>query len=97
MSRIVTLKSRVSCSVWYVATQTTPVRPIGNVEPDGGAQTTVASLPIHLALTSNVTTRPLGPVASALTCVGIVQSQSGGSDAASGAAKPAMTSTSRRR
>jgi hypothetical protein len=97
VSRIVTRKSRVSCSVWYVAWQTTVVCAMGNVEPEGGTQTTVASLPCHLAVTLNVTTRPSGPVASRLRLFGIVQFQSGGSDAACGTAKPAMTRTSRRR
>ena len=47
-------------------------------EPDGGVQVTVAALPFHVALTSNDTTRPSGPVASSVIPFGIVQSQSEG-------------------
>ena len=92
VSRILTSKSRSSCSDSYVATQLTTVRSIGNVEPDGGVQVTVATLPFHVALTSKVTTRPSGPVASSVIPFGIVHCQSGGSAAASGAMSPARRS-----
>lgn len=93
VSRILTSKSRSSCSAWYVAPHPTVVRPSGNIEPDGGAQVTVASLPFQRALTAKVTTRPSGPVASSMMLFGIVQSHAGGSAAASGATRPAMTRT----
>jgi hypothetical protein len=93
VSRILTSKSRASCSAWNVATHWTIVRAIGNVEPDGGAQLTVALLPFQLALTSKVTTRPSGPVASSMTPFGIVHCHAGGSAAASGATRPATTRT----
>src|SRR3990172_10066734 len=56
-----------------VAVQLTVVVPSGNVEPDGGEQTTVGVVSMRSdAVTENVTTAPEGPVAGTVMLPGNV-------------------------
>jgi len=56
-----------------VAVQVTVVGPTGNVEPDGGLHVTGRGPSTRsIAFAANVTTAPLGPVASAVTLAGTV-------------------------